>query len=210
MAPDDGLSGLTGWLADVITGLGEPGVFLLALGETMFPPIPSEVVLSLAGYLSQRGVLSMPLVLAAAVLGAVVGNVALYWLGRWLGEERATAALAKLPLLSREDLDRGSEWFNRHGYPVIFFGRFIPLARALVSLPAGAQRMPFGAFMLFTTLGIGTWNVLLVGVGFLLGTQYELIQDYLGYLDYLLYAAVLAAIVGYLVRRNRQKRRTRD
>lgn len=205
-AQDDGLTGFTGVMADVIATFGELGVFGLALAETVFPPIPSEVVLSLAGYLAQRGTLTLWLVLVAAIVGAVLGNCVLYWLGRTLGEERAKRLLAKLPLLARDDLDAASSWFARHGYPVIFFGRYIPLVRALVSLPAGAQKMPFGPFLLFTTLGIGTWNALLVTIGYLLGTQYDVIQNYLGYLDYLLYAVVAAVLIAYVVRRVRKSR----
>jgi membrane protein DedA with SNARE-associated domain len=200
----DGLSGLTGVAADVVVAAGEVGVGALAALETVFPPIPSEVVLPLAGYLAERGRMTVVGVLVAAVVGAVVGNLVLYALGRSLGEERAGRLLCRLPLMSTDDVQEASAWFSRHGRRAVFFGRWVPVVRALVSLPAGAQRMPLPTFVVYTAAGIGSWNSLLVTAGYLLGTQYQLLQDYLGYLDYVFLAA-LVVLVGLWVRRHRRR-----
>ena len=107
---DDGLTGLSGWAADVLDALGPVGVGLLTLLETVFPPIPSEVVLPLAGFLTEQGRMGLPAVLLASTAGSVAGALALYWLGRRLGQERAARLLARLPLVGREDVERAASW----------------------------------------------------------------------------------------------------
>lgn len=204
---DDGLTGLTGFAADVIGSIGEFGVGTLAFVETVFPPIPSEIILSLSGYLAERGRLNVVLVVVAATAGAVLGALVLYGLGAWFGEERARSWLTKLPLVEASDFDNASEWFRRHGHPVVFFGRFIPIVRSLVSLPAGAQRMPVVPFVLLTAVGSAIWNSLLVGAGYALGTQYDRVEKYMGYLDYVIYAAVVVIVGWFVVRKLRQPRR---
>lgn len=203
---DDGLTGLTGLAADVIDAIGEVGVGALTFVESVFPPIPSEPILALGGYLAQRGSMNVVLVVVAATVGAVLGALVLYGLGAWFGEERARRWLTKLPLVVESDFDNAAGWFRRHGHPVVFFGRFIPIVRSLVSLPAGAQRMPLVPFVLLTATGSALWNSLLVGAGYALGTQYEKVEHYMGYLDYLIYAVVAAVLVWFVVRGVRRRR----
>jgi membrane protein DedA with SNARE-associated domain len=191
--PEDGLHGFTGWAADVIAELGEVGVGVLVFIETVFPPIPSEVILSLAGYLAERGRMNVFGVVLAATAGSVVGGLVLYALGAWLGEERAKRWIERLPLVEMRDLDNASAWFQRHGHGVVFFGRFVPIVRSMVSLPAGAQRMPLLPFIVFTAAGSAIWNGALVGAGYGLGTQYRRIEDYTQYLDY----AAIVGVVGF-------------
>ena len=198
---DDGLSGFTGLVADLIVALGEVGVFLLVFIETVVPPIPSELVLSLAGWQAQMGRMSLPLTIAAATLGATLGSLVLYAIGARFGEERALALMARLPLVERQDLDRASAAFRRYGPAVVFFGRFLPIVRSLVSLPAGAQHMPLLRFVLLTAAGSAVWNTVLVGAGYLLGTQYERLEAILGYLDHLVVGALVAG-VGWLLFRH--------
>ena len=199
------LTGILGWAETVITALGEWGVGLLVLLETVFPPVPSEVILPLAGFLTGQGSLSLPLVILAATAGAYLGALVLYALGARLGLERSIRTLAKLPLVDREDFERASDWFTRHGRSSIFVGRLIPGVRSLISLPAGAARMPLVTFSLFTVAGSGVWNSLLVGMGAALGTQYALVERYSHVLDYVVYAA-LAALLGWLVVRRVRRR----
>jgi len=201
-----GLSGLSGLIADVIQALGEPGVAVLTALETVFPPIPSEIVLPFAGYLAQRGELSLGGVLVAATLGALVGAVALYGFAARVGHERASALLARVPLVDREDVDRASEWFARHGRSAVLLGRLVPGVRSLVSLPAGAQRMPLARFVAYTAIGSLIWNSLLVGGGYALGTQWDTVQAYADWLDYLLIGALLLVIGWLAVRRLRARR----
>jgi membrane protein DedA with SNARE-associated domain len=200
------LPGLLGWAERVITALGEWGVGLLVLVETVFPPLPSEVILPLAGFLTSQGSISLPLVVLTATLGAWLGALLLYGLGARLGLERSIRVLGRLPLVDREDFERASAWFDRHGRASIFFGRLIPGVRSLISLPAGAARMPLATFTVFTVLGSGVWNSLLVGVGAALGTQYALVERYAQVLDYVVYAVVAALVVGLVVRRVRRGR----
>ncbi len=207
-AGDDGLTGLSGMIADVIAELGEVGVGVATALETLFPPIPSEVVLPFSGYLAQRGDLNLIGVLVAATLGAVFGAVVLYAFAALIGEERASALLARVPLVDREDVDRASAWFARHGRSAVFFGRLVPGVRSLISLPAGAQRMPMRQFLLYTTAGSLIWNTLLVGGGWLLGTQWDRVSAYADWLDRLLILAVVV-FVGWLVVRRVRKSRAR-
>lgn len=208
-AETSGLTGLTGFVADLMTGLGEVGVGVLTLAETVFPPIPSEVVLPLAGYLSARGDLALVWVLVAATLGSVLGALGLYRAGAVLGYERATRLLARLPLLDRDDVDSAADWFHRHGPSAVLLGRLVPGVRSLISLPAGAERMPLGRFTLLTTLGSLVWNAVLVLAGAALGTQYELVERYAGWLNTAVYAAAAALVAWLVVRRVRKVRAAR-
>ncbi len=201
------LSGLSGWVADVMVALGAWGVGLLTALETVFPPIPSEVVLPLAGYLAERGRMGLLAVVVSATAGGVLGAVLLYEVARRLGEDRAARLVARIPLVDREDVDRAIAWFARHGGISVFFGRLIPGVRSLISLPAGAASMPFGRFVAFTTAGTLVWNVLLIGAGYLLGSQWQQAEEYSTYLNYALYA-VIVGFVGWLVVRRLRKVRT--
>ena len=149
------LTGLLGWAERVMTTLGEWGVGVLVLLETVFPPLPSEVVLPLAGFLTSQGEMNVALVIATSTLGAYLGALGLYGLGAALGQDRSIRLLAKLPLVDREDFERADAWFGRHGKVSIFFGRLIPGVRSLISLPAGAQRMNLTTFTVFTFAGSG-------------------------------------------------------
>jgi membrane protein DedA with SNARE-associated domain len=203
---DDGLTGLTGLAADVMVSLGEVGVGLLTLVESVFPPIPSEPILSLAGYLAERGRMNVVWVVVAATVGAVLGALVIYGLGAAFGEQRARRWLTRLPLVDESDFDQAAAWFQRHGHGVVFFGRFVPIVRSLVSLPAGAQRMPLVPFVVLTMLGSLLWNSLLVGAGYALGTQYERVEEYLAYIDYVVLAAIVVVIGWWVVRKRRQRR----
>lgn len=207
-APSDpsDLGGIVGFAATLMQAIGEWGVGLFTLLETVFPPIPSEVILPLAGFLAQQGDLSLPLVIVTSTLGAWVGALVLYALGARLGLERSIRWLSKLPLVDREDFERATDWFTRHGRSAVFFGRLIPGVRSLISLPAGASRMHLITFSLFTLAGSGAWNSLLIGLGAALGTQYRLIDQYSSVLDWVVIAAV-AGLVGWLVVRRIRRRR---
>lgn len=203
--PED-LGGIVGFGATLMGAIGEWGVGLFTLLETVFPPIPSEVILPLAGFLAQQGTLSLPLVIVTSTLGAYLGALVLYALGAKLGLERSIRLLSKLPLVDRDDFERAAEWFSRHGRAAVFFGRLIPGVRSLISLPAGASRMPVITFSLFTLAGSTLWNTLLVVLGAALGTQYELVERYSSVLNYLVIAALAGVVVWLVVRRVRKAR----
>jgi membrane protein DedA with SNARE-associated domain len=200
------LGGLAGFALTLMEGIGEWGVGLFTLLETVFPPIPSEVILPLAGFLAQQGQLNLILVVITSTLGAYVGALLLYWLGAKLGMERAIEWLSKLPLVDKRDFEKAADWFSRHGKSAVFFGRFIPGVRSLISLPAGADRMHLLSFSLFTIVGSALWNGLLIGLGAALGTQYELIEKYSDYLNYIVYAAIVGVVAWLVIRRIRRGR----
>jgi len=204
-----GLTGLSGWVADVMAALGAPGVGLMTLLESVFPPIPSEVVLPLAGFLAEQGRMGLAAVLVTSTLGSVLGAVLLYGVARRIGQRRSVALLARMPLVDAEDADAATAWFVRHGRAAVFFGRLVPGVRSLISLPAGAARMPLGTFLLYTTAGTVVWNALLVGAGYALGTQWESVQAYSGLLDRVVIAAVVAVVAWLVVRRVRKRRSAR-
>jgi len=199
--------GLVGFAAQVLQAMGDPGVGALVLLETLFPPIPSEVILPFAGYLTQSGGLNLVPLILWSTLGSVVGALLLYWLGAAVGLERSIRLLARTHLVSRGDLERGAEWFSKHGAVSVLVGRLVPGVRSLISIPAGAARMHLGLFVLCTTIGSGVWNGVLIGLGAALGTQREVIDQYLGVLDWVVYGALAVALVVLVSRRIREHRR---
>ena len=202
-----GLTGLTGWVASVIESLGEVGVGLLVALENLIPPIPSEIVLSMAGFLAQQGRVNLVLVTIAATVGSVVGALALYWLGYALGEERLRHWLDRIPLVDADDLDKADRWFERHAKAAVLFGRMAPVVRSLISIPAGVNHMPLGQFTLFTTLGSGIWNCIFVGAGYALGSRWQNVEQYSSYINYAVWALIVLAVGNWVVKKVRKRRR---
>ncbi|MET1087944.1 MAG: DedA family protein [Arthrobacter sp.] len=205
----DNLTGLVGFAARGIETLGEWGVGLFTLAETVLPPIPSEVILPLAGYLAKQGSLNLVLIFVTSTLGAYLGALFLYWLGAKLGLERSIRGLSRLPLMDREDFEHAAGWFRRHGRSSIFFGRLLPGVRSLISLPAGASNMHLATFSVYTLAGTALWNGALIGLGYALGSQYEVIEQYSRYLNYAVYAALALTVVLLVVRGVRRSRAVR-
>ncbi|MFY1668432.1 DedA family protein [Plantactinospora sp. WMMB334] len=199
------LGGLTGWIAGVIDAMGVPGVGLLVLLENIVPPMPSELVLAMAGYLSGEGRMNVVLVALSATAGSVLGALLLYWLGATLGEDRLKRWLDRIPLLDLDDLERADRWFERYGSWAVLFGRMIPVVRSLVSIPAGADRMPVGRFLALTTLGSGVWNAIFVGLGYGVGSSWQEVDRYAGYFDYALLVIFVAMVVLWMVKKLRRR-----
>ena len=206
-AQSSGFSGLSGLVIGIVERLGAVGAGLLTLVETVFPPIPSEVVLPLAGYLAGRGDLDFVTVLAAATIGSVLGALLLYAAGARLGRDRASALLCRLPLVEERDVRRAETWFDDHGPSAVLLGRLVPGVRSLVSLPAGAQRMPLGRFTALTAVGSLQWNSVLVGAGALLGRQWQVVERYADVLNYAVTGAVVLLVAWFVVRRLRHRAR---
>ncbi|WP_350000880.1 DedA family protein [Pseudarthrobacter sp. WHRI 8279] len=202
----DNLTGLVGVAARTIEQMGEWGVGAFTLAETVVPPIPSEVILPLAGYLAKQGSLQLILVFITSTLGAYLGALFLYWLGAKLGLQRSIRGLSRLPLVDQEDFEKAAGWFRRHGRSSIFFGRLLPGVRSLISLPAGASGMPLATFSVYTLAGSGLWNGALIGLGYLLGTQYQLIEQYSRFLNYAVYAALGVTVLLLVVRRLKREK----
>lgn len=203
-------SGLTGWVATIIDSLGALGVAVLVALESIIPPIPSEIVLAMAGYLSSQGRFNVVLIVLAATAGSLVGALVLYWLGAALGEERLKRWLDHIPLVDRDDLEQADRWFERHGRWAVLIGRVVPVVRSLVSVPAGANRLPLGEFVLLTTLGSGVWNALIVGLGFALGSQWQQVDKYSSWFNYAIFAVFAVMIVSWAAKKIRRRRARRD
>lgn len=169
------------WVTGVVESVGEVGVGLLILLENVVPPIPSEVVLPFAGYAVLLGELDALLVWTSATLGSLVGAWILYGVGAALGHDRLDRLATKrwFVLFGTSDLQRGRRWFSNHGEGVVFFGRFVPLVRSIVSVPAGNTGMPLLRFSLLTALGSGLWNGLFLWLGYRLGDRWETVGRWL-------------------------------
>ncbi|MEH1054184.1 DedA family protein [Micromonospora sp. CPCC 206171] len=203
-------TGLTGWVASVIDSLGAVGVALLVALESIIPPIPSEVVLAMAGYLASEGRFHLVVIVLAATAGSLLGALVLYWLGAALGEERLKRWLDHIPLVDSDDLEKADRWFERYGRWAVLIGRVVPVVRSLVSVPAGANRMPLGEFVLLTTLGSGVWNTLIVGLGYALGSRWEDVDRYSSWFNYAIFAVFAVMIASWVVKKVRKRRARRD
>ena len=198
------------WAVETMDSLGAVGVFLLIFLENLFPPIPSEVVLPLAGVTSAGPDSSYWAMLLASVAGSVVGACLLYGLGRLLGPQRLRRIVIRLPLVHVGDYDKSVEFMDRHGCKAIFFGRFVPGIRSLISIPAGLYAMPIGMFTLLTAAGSAIWNSVFVTIGYYMGSNWTVIEPYTDIFSDVVYAAVALVVAVFVVRlilRERRRRR---
>ena len=199
---------MTQWVFAIVDRLGEIGIGLLIFLENVVPPVPSEVILPLAGFRARTGALNVWLAWPAATAGSVLGAIVLYGLGAWLGYDRLHALAGKrwFFLTSQKDLDRGQRIFGRHGGKVVLLGRCVPVIRSLVSIPAGIVRMPLPRFLLLTTIGSGVWNALFIGLGWYLGDNWNRVQTWLGPVTYVVLGLALVGLVWLAVRKVRAHR----
>jgi len=161
--------------------LGPFGIGLLMFLENVFPPIPSELIMPLAGYLATQGDMSIVTVIVAGTVGSLLGTLPWYYLGRRLGHDgvrRLAEKHGRWLTMSPSDVDAASDRFKRHGKSSVLLGRLIPTVRTLISVPAGVANMPLKGFLLFSTIGTLIWTAALAMAGFLLGQAYSVIQDY--------------------------------
>ena len=205
-APGGGsLEGIGQWVLDVISALGYLGLALLLVAENLFPPIPSEVVLPLAGFLVGRGDLSFFGALVAATAGSTAGALVLYAMGRW-GGRRLVLRHGRWLRVDREGLDKAEGWFKHWGDSLVLFARVVPVARSVVSIPAGTMKMPPLRFTLLTAIGSALWNAVLIGAGVILGANWSTVQHWVGsYSDVVLVALTVGAAVLLVLRHYRRK-----
>lgn len=203
----ENLSGFSAWTVRIMETLGPIGVGFLVFLDNIFPPIPSELVLPLAGFTASRGQLSLVLAIVFATIGSVVGAVLLYAIGRWIGLDRIVRVAVKMPLVDVADVHKTVSWFDRHGDKAVFFGRMIPIFRSLISIPAGMRAMPMVKFILLTAAGSTIWNTVLIVAGFLLGENWSIVETYAGYFQTLVIAVVVIAVVVWIVLKVRSRRR---
>ena len=188
------------WITGIIERLGYLGVLALTFLENLFPPIPSELVIPLAGFVAAKGVLRLDAVIVAGTAGSLMGATLWYAIGRRIGERRLRAWVdrsGKWLTLSTKDIDRAQAWFARHGRTAVLVGRVIPGVRTLISLPAGFTGMPLGPFLFFSTIGTLLWTAGLAYAGVALRASYTVIGDYMDVATNVL----LAGGLGLLARR---------
>ncbi|MEU8886327.1 DedA family protein [Streptomyces sp. NPDC048442] len=201
------------WINSLMETMGAPGAGLAIALENLFPPLPSEVILPLAGFAAGTGHMSLWSALLWTTAGSVVGALALYGAGALLGRDRTVAIATKLPLVKVSDIERTEAWFTKHGAKAVLFGRMIPIFRSLISVPAGIERMSIPVFLGLTTLGSAVWNTLFVLAGYLLGDNWEEVAAYVSvYSKVVLAVAGLAvvAFVGVRVLKKKGKRKGRE
>ena len=197
---DGFIAWITNGLVGLMDALGGVGVAAAIALESVFPPIPSEVVLPLAGFTAARGSFSLVGAILWATLGSLVGAWVLYGVSRWVGLERIFWAADHIPGVSRSDVERADSWFSRYGTWSVLFGRVIPVVRSLISIPAGFNRMNFMQFTGLTLLGSAVWNTLLVSAGYILGDQWCSILCVLNVFETIVIAVVVLIVVFLVIR----------
>lgn len=197
------------WITQFIEDFGYVGIFLLIAVENIFPPIPSEIILSFGGFMTTSTELTIIGVIIASTLGSVVGGIILYAIGLLMDVNRLEKIIDRwghILRLTKEDIHKADSWFDRFGIWTVFFCRMIPLIRSLISIPAGMAKMNFLTFLLFTTLGTLLWNTLLVHLGAQFGEAWPTIIQYFDYYSNFVYILIgLAIILGiiWFVKRKR-------
>lgn len=189
---------------NVILSIGYLGIALLMLLENLFPPIPSELVVPFAGFLVGQGELSLAGVLIATTLGALLGALALYALGYWLGEARLRLFINRYGrwfLLGTEDLDRSLIIFRKYGRGIVLLARLMPIVRSLISIPAGIARMPLGPFLIYSTIGMLFWNTVLTVAGLFLGQNWTRVLGFMDRYELLIWLLLIAALIWFLYTR---------
>jgi len=192
---------------DAIRQFGALGVTLLMFAENVFPPIPSEVIMPLAGFLASSGDLNLAAVIIGGTSGSVAGATIWYYVGRLIRIERLRVLITRHGAwlaMTPADLDRAEDWFSRRGTISVFVGRLVPIVRTLISVPAGVTHMSVGRFLFYTTLGSAIWTTALAMGGWLLQQQFREIERYLGFLSW---AVIGVVLVTYVVRVVQLKRR---
>ena len=199
-------TGVAGWAVDIMEKLGVFGAGLAIALENLFPPLPSEVILPLAGFTASRGEFNLIAVIIATTVGSVVGAMVLYGVGVLFGRDRLRAIVDRMPLVKLDDVDRAEVWFARHGRKAVFFGRMIPIFRSLISIPAGLERMGILTFLALTTAGSLIWNTIFIVAGYNLGERWDEVEKYAGAFQKLVIVVVVIAVVAWVAVRVRRRR----
>ncbi len=196
------------WIQEVVSTLGYLGIAALMFVENVFPPIPSELIMPLAGFTAARGDLSFLWIVVAGVVGSVVGQLPLYYLGRVVGEERVKQwadEYGRWLMVSRDDIDRAQSWFDQHGKKAVLFARMVPGIRSLISIPAGICGMSLAPFLLYSLIGMSVWVLFLAYLGRLLSENYRQVEQFLGPISYVVLGGLVLAAVVWVWRRKNQE-----
>lgn len=186
------------WIIEIMNQFGYLGIFLLIAIENIFPPIPSEVILLFGGFMSTYTNMHIVGIIIASTLGSLVGAYALYFIGKIFNKERlkkiVRGKIGKVLRLKEKDIDMADEWFDKKGNKTVFFCRFIPIVRSLISIPAGMSEMPLGKFTLYTVVGSLIWNTVLSIAGQTVGVNWESILAIFEQYSHI--AAIVLVILG--------------
>jgi len=187
-------------MLNVINRFGYAGVFLLIMVENIFPPIPSEVILTFGGFMTTYTDMNVWIVILVATLGSAMGAVVLYLVGRLLSaahlERLFEGRIGRLLHLKISDVNRAEAWFTRHGSKAIFFCRFVPIVRSLISVPAGMAKAKMAPFLLFTVAGTFIWNTVLIFLGRVAGDAWESMAHYVDTYSMIALAALVIVVLG--------------
>ncbi|MCL4302671.1 MAG: DedA family protein [Anaerolineae bacterium] len=192
------------WLEQIIITLGYTGIMVVMFLESLFPPIPSELLMPFAGSLASQGHFSFSGILLAGTAGSLLGALTLYYLGQYVGEPLLRTFIRRYGhylLVAERDLNRSLDLFEQYSASIVFFGRFIPLIRSLISVPAGMNRMPLGRFVFFTALGSGLWNGLMSYIGVILGENWAELLIFVKQYEILVVATLVALILFFVLKR---------
>ncbi|GAX40875.1 hypothetical protein NIES4075_18420 [Tolypothrix sp. NIES-4075] len=200
------------WIKNTIESLGYLGIAALMFVENLFPPIPSELIMPLAGYSANlpEAKLNVIGVFFAGLCGSVLGGLVWYYPGKFLGEERLKVLADKYGkwiTVSSKDITKAKRWFDKQGSKAVLIGRLVPGVRTLISVPAGISNMPLLPFLFYTTLGSAAWVGLLTYSGYVLGSQYELVDKYLAPVSKIVLGCLALAFIFWVVKRKRKNRR---
>ncbi len=200
------------WIINFMNQFGYFGIALLIAIENIFPPIPSELILTFGGFMTTYTQMNIWMVVLFATIGSVAGAIILYGVGRLLSTDKAERIIWKLGRilhLKKENIKRAEGWFARRGTSTVFFCRFIPVVRSLISIPAGMAQMHLGPFLLFTTLGTAIWNMVLVYLGSVAGAEWEHITQYMDIYTYAALAVIAVVGIGLVIwiKKKRKNRR---
>ncbi|WP_050613437.1 DedA family protein [Bacillus testis] len=200
------------WIINLVEQYGYMGIFLLIAIENIFPPIPSEVILTFSGFMTNSTSMTITGVVIISTAGSVAGAIVLYGLGRMLDLHRLEKIIDRYGAflrLTHDDVAKADRWFQRYGAWTVLFCRLIPLVRSLISIPAGMARMNFSLFLLYTSIGTLAWNTVLVNLGGMVGSNWS---DIVAYMDvfstavYLLIAVFLLGLIVWYIRRRRGRK----
>ena len=199
------------WITNTMNSLGYLGIGLLMFLENLFPPIPSELIMPLAGYTATFPNTQIQVIpaIAAGVIGTILGAIPWYYAGLLLGQQRLqllAGRYGKWIGISGEDIEKSVNWFQKHGAKAVLFGRLVPGIRTLISIPAGISKMPIVPFFLYSTIGTVGWVTLLTYAGYFLGKNYKLVEDYIDVITKVVVFVVLIAIASFIGYRLWKKR----
>ena len=191
------------WITNTMNSLGYLGIGLLMFLENLFPPIPSELIMPLAGYTATFPNTQIQVIpaIAAGVIGTILGAIPWYYAGLLLGQQRLqllASRYGKWIGISGDDIEKSTNWFQKHGAKAVLFGRLVPGIRTLISIPAGISKMPLIPFFLYSTIGTIGWVTLLTYAGYFLGKNYKLVEDYIDVITKVVVFGVLLAIAAFI------------